>query len=202
MDLSIQNKTWIFNVDKWSKWLQNELIPSECWTKPSTQGLTVYLPNSCLGQWSWTQPCRQVLKITSTPALGVAPWHPQKVSAPAGLPSSGCWAGLGAQAGGAEPRLGALARGEGFRKKKNNFPGLSYAGLGFLLTFVDHILLFRVTQLSLLKCYVYFAESARHPGLSRRGLDVYEPELCLIQRRKIRIVLNLFSSSAFELRMW
>lgn len=38
---------------------------------------------------------------------------------------------------------------------KNNFPGLSSAGLGFLWMFVDYILLFIVTQLNLLKCYVY-----------------------------------------------
>lgn len=106
---------------------------------------------------------------------------PAEVAAPALLPSSGRRAGLGARAGGTELRLGASVGGKDFRKKKNNFPGLSYAGLGFLLTFVDYILLFRVTQLSLLKCYVYFAESAQHPGLRQTWLDIYEPELCPIQ---------------------
>lgn len=83
--------------------------------------------------------------------------------APARLPVGSAWAGTKGPAR-------RLTGGKGLRGKKNNFPRLSCAGLGFLLMFVGHILLFRVTQSSLLRCYVCLAESARlSDGLSRRG---------------------------------
>lgn len=43
LNLSIQNNPQNFNLDKRSKWLQNELNPPQFWTKPSTQGLDAYL---------------------------------------------------------------------------------------------------------------------------------------------------------------
>lgn len=92
-------------------------------------------------------------------------------------------------------RPGASLGGKGFRGKKNNFPRLSCAALGFLLTFLGYILLFRVTQSSLLKCYVCLAESARlSPGLSRWGWMYMN--LDFVPPNEEKLVLKLSSDSA------
>lgn len=93
------------------------------------------------------------------------------------------------------PRPGASLRGKGFRGKKNSFPLLSCAGRGFPLVFVGYILLFRVTQSGLLKCYMCLAESARRPGLSRPGW-VYV-NLDFVRPNEEKLVLKLSSDSAF-----
>lgn len=121
------------------------------------------------------------------PGVGTAPWQ-QPSPAPARFPRT---------ARGQAPRArpGASLGGKGFRGKKNNFPRLSCAALGFLLTFLGYILLFRVTQSSLLKCYVCLAESARlSPGLSRRGWMYMN--LDFVPPNEEKLVLKLSSDSA------